>query len=174
MKKIILLLPVYNDWESLTKVLDEVNSIIQKIKNYEFSCLIVNDCSSVENPKIIKPKNFNSLKIVNMKKNKGHARCNAFGLRYINLNEKYDYVIVMDSDGEDRPVEINSLIKKISEEPATSVVANLPFLSRIEFAWAIVNLVSSMAERYSILSCTTPSFTFLYGLSINPYLFILE
>ncbi len=123
MKKIILLLPAYNDWESLIKVLDEVNSIIQKIKNYEFSCLIVNDCSSVKNPKIIKPKNFNSLKIVNMKKNKGHARCNAFGLRYINLNEKYDYVIVMDSDGEDRPVEISSLINKISEEPATSVVA---------------------------------------------------
>ena len=123
MKKIILLLPVYNDWESLIKVLDEINSIIQNIKNYEFNCLIVNDCSSVESPKIIKPKNFNSLRIVNMKKNKGHARCNAFGLRYINLNEKYDYVIVMDSDGEDRPVEISSLINKIGEEPATSVVA---------------------------------------------------
>ena len=46
MKKIILLLPVYNDWESLIKVLDEINSIIQNIKNYEFSCLIVNDCST--------------------------------------------------------------------------------------------------------------------------------
>jgi len=123
MKKIILLLPVYNDWESLIKVLDEINSIIQNIKNYEFNCLIVNDCSSVESPKIIKPKNFNSLRIINMKKNKGHARCNAFGLRYINLNEKYDYVIVMDSDGEDRPIEISSLISKIAEEPATSVVA---------------------------------------------------
>ena len=123
MKKIILLLPVYNDWESLIKVLDEINSIIQNIKNYEFNCLIVNDCSSVENPKMIKPKNFNSLRIINMKKNKGHARCNAFGLRYINLNEKYDYVIVMDSDGEDRPVEIRSLINKISEKPETSVVA---------------------------------------------------
>ena len=123
MKKIILLLPVYNDWESLIKVLDEINSIIQNIKNYEFNCLIVNDCSSVESPKIIKPKNFNSLRIINMKKNKGHARCNAFGLRYINLNEKYDYVIVMDSDGEDRPVEISSLINKIGEEPEASVVA---------------------------------------------------
>ena len=123
MKKIILLLPVYNDWESLIKVLDEINSIIQNIKNYEFNCLIVNDCSSVESPKIIKPKNFNSLRIINMKKNKGHARCNAFGLRYINLNEKYDYVIVMDSDGEDRPVEISSLINKIGNEPETSVVA---------------------------------------------------
>ena len=123
MKKIILLLPVYNDWESLIKVLDEINSIIQNIKNYEFNCLIVNDCSSVESPKIIKPKNFNSLRIINMKKNKGHARCNAFGLRYINLNETYDYVIVMDSDGEDRPAEIRDLINKIVEEPETSVVA---------------------------------------------------
>ena len=29
----------------------------------------------------------------------------------------YDYVIVMDSDGEDRPVEIKELIKKIIEKP---------------------------------------------------------
>ena len=58
-----------------------------------------------------------------MKKNKGHARCNAFGLRYINQNEDHDYVIVMDSDGEDRPVEIKKLIEKIIENPDNSVVA---------------------------------------------------
>ena len=58
-----------------------------------------------------------------MKENRGHARCNAFGLRYINLNEVYDYVILMDSDGEDRPVEIKDLIKKIAQEPEISVVA---------------------------------------------------
>ena len=123
MKKIIILMPVYNDWESLIKVLDEVSSAIQNIKNYQFTCIIINDRSSAEKPRIIKPKNFDSLKIINMKENRGHARCNAFGLRYINSNEKYDYVIVMDSDGEDRPVEIISLINKINEEPAISVVA---------------------------------------------------
>jgi len=123
MKKIIFLMPTYNDWESLINLLEEINSVIKNIKNYEFKCIIVNDCSSAERPKIVKPKNFNSLKTINMKENKGHARCNAFGLRYINLNETYDYVIVMDSDGEDRPIEIRSLINKISEEPETSVVA---------------------------------------------------
>ena len=123
MKKIIILLPVYNDWESLTKVLEEINSVIKDIQKYKFECIIVNDSSTIEKPKIIKPKSFNSLKIINMKENRGHARCNAFGLRYINSNETYDYVIVMDSDGEDRPIEINNLINKISEEPETSVVA---------------------------------------------------
>ena len=123
MKKIIILLPVYNDWESLLKVLDEINSVIKDIQKYKFECIIVNDSSTIEKPKIIKPENFNSLKIINMKENRGHARCNAFGLRYINLNETYDYVIVMDSDGEDRPVEISSLINYIIQEPETSVVA---------------------------------------------------
>ena len=123
MKKIIILLPVYNDWESLLKVLDEINSVIKDIQKYKFECIIVNDSSTIEKPKIIKPENFNSLKIINMKENRGHARCNAFGLRYINLNKTYDYVIVMDSDGEDRPVEISSLINNIIQEPETSVVA---------------------------------------------------
>ena len=110
MKKVIILLPVYNDWESLSKVLEEINSVIRDIQKYEFECIIINDSSTIEKPKIIKPKNFNSLKIINMKENRGHARCNAFGLRYINSNEKYDYVIIMDSDGEDRPVDIKNLI----------------------------------------------------------------
>ena len=43
-----------------------------------------------------------------MKKNNGHARCNAFGIRYINNNEKFDNIILMDGDGEDRPEEIKS------------------------------------------------------------------
>ena len=123
MKKIIILLPVYNDWESLIKVLNEITKNIQNINNFRFSCVIVNDCSTIKRPKITKPKILNTLKIINMKKNKGHARCNAFGLRYINLNEVFDYIIVMDSDGEDRPVEIKSLISKINEEPEVSVVA---------------------------------------------------
>ena len=79
-------------------------------------CIIINDCSSIDKTLINKPDNFNSLKIINMKKNKGHARCNAFGIRYINSNENCDYVILMDSDGEDRPQEIKNLIDRIITE----------------------------------------------------------
>ena len=123
MKKVIFLMPVYNDWESLLKLLREINSIIEGINGYEFKCIIINDSSKVMSPKIEKPKNFFSLKIINMRENRGHARCNAFGIRYINSNENFDYVILMDSDGEDRPIEIKSLIKKITESPNLSVVA---------------------------------------------------
>tara|TARA_B100000575_G_C23051360_1_gene605220 strand:- start:568 stop:1245 length:678 start_codon:yes stop_codon:yes gene_type:complete len=58
-----------------------------------------------------------------MKENRGHARCNAFGIRYIFKNKKFDNLILMDGDGEDRPQEIKILIEKIRENPNLSVVA---------------------------------------------------
>ena len=58
-----------------------------------------------------------------MKENRGHARCNAFGIRYIFQNKKFDNLILMDGDGEDRPEEIKSLIEKIIKNPNLSVVA---------------------------------------------------
>ena len=33
MKKVIFLMPIYNDWESLLKLLDKINLEIQDIKN---------------------------------------------------------------------------------------------------------------------------------------------
>jgi GT2 family glycosyltransferase len=123
MKKIIILIPVFNDWESLIKLLKEIDENIKDIKNISFKCLVVNDASTIKQPDLQKPKNISSLKILNMKTNKGHARCNAFGIRFINDNEKFDYIILMDGDGEDRPEEIKSLIDKIKQEPKKSVVA---------------------------------------------------
>ena len=58
-----------------------------------------------------------------MKENKGHARCNAFGIRYVIKNKDFDYLILMDGDGEDRPIELKKLINKVLEHPSKSVVA---------------------------------------------------
>ena len=59
-----------------------------------------------------------------MKENRGHARCNAAGLKYINEKEDFDYIIPMDGDGEDRPEEIKLLIEKAKDYPDTVITAN--------------------------------------------------
>ena len=123
MKKIIILIPVYNDWESLKKLIKEINEIIKDFNDINFECLIVNDCSTIQAPEIIKPNKFKSIEILNMKENRGHARCNAFGIRYIFQNKKFDNLLLMDGDGEDRPVEIKDLIEMIIKNPNVSVVA---------------------------------------------------
>ena len=123
MKKIIILIPVYNDWESLNKLLREINENITSFSDINFECLIVNDASTIKLPELKKPGNFGSLELFNMKENRGHARCNAFGIRYVFQNKEFDNLILMDGDGEDRPEEIKNLIEKIKENPSLSVVA---------------------------------------------------
>jgi len=123
MKKIIILIPVYNDWESLSKLLNEINKTIQEIKNVEFNCIVINDASTIQAPKIELPKNILSLKLINMKKNNGHARCNAFGIRYLSKKDDFDHLILMDGDGEDRPEEIKFLVEKAIADENISVIA---------------------------------------------------
>ena len=123
MKKIIILIPVFNDWESLKKLIEEINENIQGYKDFHFDCLIVNDASTLAQPKLIKPKYIKSIEILHMKENRGHARCNAFGIRYVSKNKIFDYLLLMDGDGEDRPIEIRKLIGAINEKPTMSVVA---------------------------------------------------
>ena len=123
MKKIIILIPVYNDWESLKKLIKEINDTIKDFNDINFECLIVNDSSTISAPEIIKPNKIKSMEILNMRENRGHARCNAFGIRHIFQNKKFDNIILMDGDGEDRPVEIKDLLEKINKNPKVSVVA---------------------------------------------------
>jgi len=124
MSKIKILIPVYNDWQSFFKLIENINSQISTL-NDEFSVIIVNDASTENRSEFsVDLNNLKSVQIINMKENKGHARCNAAGLKYINEKEDFDYLIPMDGDGEDRPEELILLIEKIKEYPDTVVTAN--------------------------------------------------
>ena len=120
--KIKILIPVYNDWQSVFKLLENINSEISGLE-HEFSAIIVNDASTESRPEInLNLNNLNSIKIINMKENRGHARCNAAGLKHIFENEEFDYVIPMDGDGEDRPEEIKQLIDNLNYHPDKPIV----------------------------------------------------
>ena len=124
MKKTIILIPVYNDWKSVFKLLEEINVQLDGWEA-DVSVVIINDASTEERPvNTSLLKNLKSINIVNMRENRGHARCNAAGLRYISENSDFDLVIPMDADGEDRPAELGPLLCKGYEYPNKVVTAN--------------------------------------------------
>jgi glycosyltransferase involved in cell wall biosynthesis len=108
--KIKILIPVYNDWKSAFKLLDEINNL-ELNNEFKVSVIIINDASNhdlLDHEKNLD--NIDSIKILNMKKNQGHARSIASGLKYTFEKEDFDYVIPMDGDGEDRPEEIKDFL----------------------------------------------------------------
>jgi len=120
--KIKILIPVYNDWQSVFKLLENINLEVSSL-GHEFTVIVINDASIEARPELsLNLDNLNSIKIINMKENRGHARCNAAGLKHIFENEEFDYVIPMDGDGEDRPEEIKQLIDNLNYHPNKPIV----------------------------------------------------
>ena len=120
--KIIILVPIYNDWQSVSKLLEEINSNIAGLQS-QFSIIIINDASTDQQSiNALNTENLQSIKIINMKENRGHARCIATGLKHIFEKEEFDYVIPMDGDGEDRPEEIKNFVEYLNYAPDKPIV----------------------------------------------------
>jgi len=120
--KIKILIPIYNDWQSVFKLLKNIDQQILETK-HDFSVLLINDASKEARPDNLQNfLNLKKIKIINMKKNRGHARCIAAGLKYIFENEEFDYVIPMDGDGEDRPEEIKQFVDNFSYHQKKPIV----------------------------------------------------
>jgi len=124
MNKYIILIPLFNDWKSVSKLLDKIDLEIDRW-NAQVSIVVVNDASTEEQTDLDRNfKKIKSIKILNMKENTMHQRCIAAGIKYICKNEDFDRLIIMDADGEDRPEELSIFYKKAQENPKMSITGN--------------------------------------------------
>ena len=109
MKKISIIIPAYNEEESLPLLYDRLNNVISKLKNYEFEMLFINDGSKDNTLKIIKNLRSKDTRIsyVDFSRNFGKEIAMIAGLDYA----KGDCVIFIDADLQDPPELIPELIK---------------------------------------------------------------
>ena len=123
MKTYKILIPVFNDWESLLSLLNNIHTL--KINNIaHIKVLIVDDCSTEILNKKIEFDSFKNIEIIKNSKNIGHGKSIAHGINYISKKNDFDYLIVMDGDGEDRPEEVKELILKSIDLPSLTITAN--------------------------------------------------
>jgi len=155
MSKITILIPVYNDWQSVFKLIKDINLQVSTLSD-EFSVIIIND-ASIENRPEFSPdlNNLRSVQIINMKENRGHARCIASGLKYIYEKKEFDYVIPMDGDGEDRPEEIKNFIELIDQSENKSIVGE-----RVKRSESLFFKICYLFHKFLTLAFTGQSIRF--------------
>ena len=153
--KYVILIPIYNDRESLKLLIENINNEVKDL-NHEVSILVINDASSqqiVDNyPNI---ENIQSIEILNMKENRGHTRCIASGLKYVFEKKEFDYVIPMDGDGEDRPEEIKNFIKVSENSEGKSIVGE-----RVKRSESLFFKICYQFHKFLTLSFTGQSIKF--------------
>lgn len=109
MKKVTILIPAYNEEESLPFLYERLEELINSIKNYEFEILFINDGSKDKTLELIKKyRNKDSrISYVNFSRNFGKEIAMLAGFDYA----KGDCVIIMDADLQDPPELIPELLK---------------------------------------------------------------
>ena len=162
--KYIILIPIYNDRESLKKLIENINQEAKGL-TAQISVLVVNDASSHQILDTYSNlENIITFEIINMKENRGHARCIASGLQYIFEKKEFDYVIPMDGDGEDRPEEIKNFIEFTEETKGKSIVGErvkrsegFVFRTFYQFHKFLTYVFAGQSIKFGNFTCLTKS-----------------
>jgi polyisoprenyl-phosphate glycosyltransferase len=112
--KLIILMPVYNDWRALSILLPSLERELN-VNGLRAEVLMVDDASTVLVPQNIGQDSFTAIEsvdILSVRRNLGHQRAIAVGLSYIEANRPCHAVVVMDCDGEDDPRDVPRLVKE--------------------------------------------------------------
>ncbi|MEO5777757.1 MAG: glycosyltransferase [Flavobacterium sp.] len=121
-KTIICLTPVYNDWENFLILASKIAEITVNNENYSVQLVVINDGSDEEFEALDFSRNL-PIEIITLKNNVGHQRAIAIGLQYINaVKSDFDFVVVLDSDGEDKPEDIIQLVSKCETENSKKII----------------------------------------------------
>jgi polyisoprenyl-phosphate glycosyltransferase len=109
---VVILTPVLDDWESFKALTAEIdNSFVGSDAHLEI--IAVDDGSVVRfvpQAHTLMGRNIHSLEVIHLAANLGHQRAIAVGLSLIAQRTDVDTVVIMDSDGEDRPADIGMLL----------------------------------------------------------------
>ena len=106
-RNLIVIIPVFNDWAALEKLLSIVDRISLP-QDIDLKVLIIDDFSSQDIPDSLFRQDYCQIRRV--LRNLGHQRAIVVGLCYTYENLDCDLVVVMDGDGEDNPFEIERLL----------------------------------------------------------------
>ena len=123
---IAIVTPVLDDWASFAALVDEISNLFSG-SEFAFHICAVDDGSSIpfDADAVALPEAscILSIEVIRLAANLGHQRAIAVGLCAIAESTEIDAVLVMDSDGQDRPMDIALLLASIFRHPRHVVLA---------------------------------------------------
>lgn len=121
---VLVLIPVFNDWEALAEVLPRLDAALND-RGMTADILVVDDASvAAPNAALVRApfQALRRLEILTLRRNLGHQRAIAIGLAYAQDRLDHDAIVVMDSDGEDDPNDVPRLLERLQSEGGQKIV----------------------------------------------------
>ncbi len=125
-KSLTVILPVFNDWPSFAALLRDLNASASQFER-RLSIVVVDDGSTDPPPSDMYSlgglASIDSVELLRLALNLGHQRALAIGICAALDDAEAQEFVVMDADGEDRPIDISLLLKAAERQPNAITVA---------------------------------------------------
>ena len=122
---IIILIPVFNDWEALEPLIRALDEKLAET-NLNVDILLIDDGSTnaYDRRGWVKRRYLavGTIEILELSRNLGHQRAIAVGLAYVQHKRRCEAVVIMDADGEDSPEDVPRLIDAFVSQQESRVV----------------------------------------------------
>lgn len=122
--KLLIIIPAYNEAESLRGVIERLRSICP-----QYDYIIVNDGSTDETKELCEKNGYN---VINHTVNKGLAEAMRTGMKYA-LENGYDAALQFDADGQHLSEYINSMVNCMKESGCDIVIGSRFLNSKMPF-----------------------------------------
>lgn len=127
MRRYIILTPVFDDWPSFADLVGDISAKYGS-DNVSFEVVAVDDGSpmafdAAALPNLPHNSCIDSISVIRLALNLGHQRAIAVGLSALADKSGVDGVIIMDSDGEDRPEDLGALMSLSQLHPEHVILA---------------------------------------------------
>jgi polyisoprenyl-phosphate glycosyltransferase len=141
---VVICIPVFNDWVSATRLVEQIDGVAKRL-SLPVSVLLIDDGSSEAPPNHLPVPlaAVRSVEVLQLRRNLGHQRAIALGLTFVYAKYPCEYVVVMDADGEDVPDDIPALIDRCRESDCRRIV----FAKRAKRSEGLVFRAGYMAYR---------------------------
>jgi glycosyltransferase involved in cell wall biosynthesis len=116
--------PVFNDWGCVPELLARLDQALGSIQATA-EVYLVDDASTLARSLNLAGQSYQAIRsvwAVRLKRNLGHQRAIAVGLGLVSPSDAYDAVLVLDSDGEDRPEDVPQLYAAMRRTNGSAVV----------------------------------------------------
>lgn len=123
-EQICLLIPVYDDWESVAVLLAQIDDVLAGSES-GVRVVLVDDASNERCPAALIARPLTSIteiSLVELRRNLGHQRAIAVGLAYVEDTVACRAVVVMDADGEDKPADVAKLIDELARDGGERII----------------------------------------------------
>ncbi len=124
-KTCIIVMANYDDWLSIAHIVPVLDGELFKL-GLKGRVVIVDDSSdNVDGKEILPTLSLSAIQTIDeiqLGNNQGNQRALAIGVAYVAKNAKCDYLVVMDSDNEDKPEHVRDLLMACSEHNDKKII----------------------------------------------------